>query len=83
MVIRTAASQDHDTWFRMRKALWPARPDDTLRAEMATILADDTQTVFVAEREGGGLGGFAEVSIHPHAIGRCHVESSLLLSLCR
>lgn len=36
---------------------------------MATILVDDSQAVFVAVRDGGGLGGFAEVSIHPHALG--------------
>lgn len=53
----------------MRKALWPACADDTLRVEMASIIADDSQAVFVAVRDGGGLGGFAEVSIHPHALG--------------
>jgi len=36
---------------------------------MASILADDSQAVFVAVRERGGLSGFAEVSIHPHALG--------------
>ena len=36
---------------------------------MPTILADDTQVVFVAARDGGGLGGFAEVAILPHALG--------------
>jgi aminoglycoside 6'-N-acetyltransferase I len=53
----------------MRKALWPESPDGALRAEMTTIVADDNQAVFVAVRDDGGLGGFAEVSIHPHAIG--------------
>ena len=68
MSIRPAEQQDHDAWFRMRKALWSECPDHTLRAEMATILADDSQAVSVAVRDGGGLGGFAEVSIHPHAL---------------
>lgn len=53
----------------MRKGVWPTCPDETLRAEMAGICADADQAVFVAVREGGGLGGFAEVSIHPHALG--------------
>jgi len=54
----------------MRGALWPDCAIETLQAEMADILADrDKQAVFVAVRPTGGLGGFVEVSIHPHAIG--------------
>ena len=69
MHIRPVDPQDNNEWFRLRTALWPACPDDTLRAEIASILADASQAVFVAKRDGGGLGGFAEVSIHPHALG--------------
>ena len=36
---------------------------------MAGVLADASQAVFVADYDGGGLGGFAEVSIHPHTLG--------------
>lgn len=37
---------------------------------MVDILADkEHQAVFVAARPNGRLGGFIEVSIHPHAIG--------------
>ena len=37
---------------------------------MADIVADqEDQGVFVAVRTSGGLGGFVETSIHPHAIG--------------
>lgn len=37
---------------------------------MAAILGDSgRQAVFVAEGEDGGLCGFVEASIHPHAIG--------------
>lgn len=69
MQTRPVHPQDHDKWLRMRKALWPACPDETLRAEMASILADDSQVARVAVCDDGGLGGFAEVSIHPHAFG--------------
>jgi len=69
MQVRPIDPQDHDAWFRIRKALWPACPDDTLGAEMASIRADGDQAVFAAVRGGGGPGGFAEVSIHPHALG--------------
>jgi aminoglycoside 6'-N-acetyltransferase I len=69
MLIRSINEEYHDDWFRMRKALWPECPEGRLRAEMATILADESQAVFVAVRDCGGLGGFVEVSIHPHALG--------------
>ena len=70
MQTRPIKPRDHDEWLRMRRALWPDCALDTLEAEMADILADqDNQAVFVAPRTTGGLGGFAEVSVHPHALG--------------
>jgi len=70
MGVRRLKPMDRQEWRRMRRALWPRCADDVLDAEMASILADhDGQAVFVAVRPGGGLGGFLETSIHPHAIG--------------
>ncbi len=79
MRIRLIQRADHDEWLRMRKALWPETTETTLEAELIDIIADaDNQAVFVAERPAVGaaledgapqLGGFVELSIHPHAIG--------------
>ena len=79
MRIRLMERPDHDEWLRMRKALWPETSETTLEAELTDIMGDaDNQAVFVAERPAVGaalegapaqLGGFVELSIHPHAIG--------------
>ncbi|MBU0719126.1 MAG: GNAT family N-acetyltransferase [Planctomycetes bacterium] len=70
MQVRLLGSGDHDEWLRMRRCLWPDCAIDILQAEMTDILADrNDQAVFVAVRSAGSLGGFAETSIHPHAIG--------------
>lgn len=70
MMIRRIEQGDHDAWLRLRRAFRPECATDTFEAEMADILADrDNQAVFVAVRPAGGLGGFVEASIHPHAIG--------------
>ena len=70
MQTRPIKPGDHDEWRRMREALWPECAVNTHEAEMADILADrDNQAVFVVVRPTGSLGGFVEVSIHPHAIG--------------
>ncbi len=70
MQTRSVEPGDHGEWLRMRQALWPECPIETVEAEMATILADrENQAVFVATRPTGRLGGFVEASVHPHAIG--------------
>ncbi len=70
MHVRPIKAGDHDEWLRLRRALWPKTAMDTLETEMVDILADrESQVVLVAVRPAGSLGGFAEVSIHPHAIG--------------
>ena len=51
----------------MRAALWPDENADELAAALEAFLADSTQVAFVAERDGGGLCGFAEASIRRYA----------------
>ena len=51
----------------MRAALWPDDDVDALAAELETLLTDSTQVAFVAERDAGGLCGFAEASIRRFA----------------
>ncbi len=70
MQTRSVGPSDHNEWLRMRRALWPETAVEVLEAEMVAILADtDNQAVFVIPRATGALGGFIEVSIHPHALG--------------
>jgi aminoglycoside 6'-N-acetyltransferase I len=57
MNIRPYRSSDRAEWQRMRQALWP----DQTSADMDEWLARPDAAVLVAERPGGGLGGFAEV----------------------
>ena len=68
-VIRGAGPEDNAEWLRMRCALWDDCPDEQQAREMEEILGSDTEIAFVAERPGGGLCGFVEVSIRPWAIG--------------
>lgn len=70
MDIRLAERGDHDEWLRMRHALWHDYDESLFLDEMRDILADaDRQIVFVAACGAGRLGGFVELSIHPHAVG--------------
>lgn len=70
MTIRPLQPADLDAWRRMRARLWPECAGEQSDREMAAILGDaGRQAVFVAEGEDGGLCGFVEASIHPHAIG--------------
>jgi hypothetical protein len=76
MMMRRIEPSDREGWPRMRRALWPQCAIDTLKAEMADILADrDKQAVFVVVRPAGSLGGFVEASIPPHAVG-CDTRKS-------
>lgn len=69
MKIRAMGPSDFNEWLRMRNELWPGQDPDEMRAEMEQIFADARQPVFVAERPGGGLGGFLEASIHVDTYG--------------
>ncbi|MGD9141328.1 MAG: GNAT family N-acetyltransferase [bacterium] len=68
MNIRYLTEHDVEEWLRMRMALWPHHDPDELKAEVSDMLGRlETQPVFVAEREGGGLCGMVEVSIRQTA----------------
>jgi aminoglycoside 6'-N-acetyltransferase I len=76
MTIRPVQPSDAAEWLRMRMALWPdSRPEEQAE-EIAHFLADPPLpplpmllAAFVCPRPGGGLCGFAEVSIQQHAPG--------------
>ena len=68
MNIRNLREHDVEEWLRMRMALWPHHDPEEIKAEVRDMLGRlESQPVFVAEREGGGLCGMVEVSIRPTA----------------
>jgi aminoglycoside 6'-N-acetyltransferase I len=68
--VRPMRPVDLAEWSRMRLAFWPDSGDDDLSAIMAQAQAPDSDiAIFVAEREGGGLCGFAEFGERPYAEG--------------
>ena len=67
IIIRPLAPADREEWLRMRLALWPDDTQDALSAEMDKMFATQPVVVFVAERPGGGLGGFVEAGTRPYA----------------
>ncbi len=69
MNIRLYRPTDYPEWLRMRLALWPDGSEESWRAEIAEILADPQQPVFVAESPDGRLGGFIEISLRKYADG--------------
>ena len=69
ITIRPLREADQDEWLRLRMALWPDHTAEEMRQEMAALLADSQQPVFVAERPDGGLCGLVEVAIHTQAPG--------------
>lgn len=69
MRVRRAAEADMDVWLAMRRALWPATDAHTLAREARAILDDERQAAFLAVNEQDCVVGFAEYSIHPHAMG--------------
>jgi aminoglycoside 6'-N-acetyltransferase I len=54
--VRRALHADKETWFSMRKGIWPEAPDDYLGYDLDEILATDTDAVFVAFVEGQPAG---------------------------
>jgi len=65
--IRRLEAGDTDEHARMRAALWPDQDVTELREEIAAMLADPDQPIFVAERETGGLCGMVEARIRDYA----------------
>jgi aminoglycoside 6'-N-acetyltransferase I len=65
--VRRAEAGDRAEHGRMRAALWPDEDAAELAAEVAPLLEDPTQVAFVAERDDGGLCGFAEASVRRFA----------------
>src|SRR5262245_13050438 len=67
--IRLATEQDHDSWFRMRRLLWPRCPEEKHDLEIKQLLRTDG-AVFLAETDEGSAIGFAEVALrHDHVDG--------------
>ncbi|MBI5565407.1 MAG: GNAT family N-acetyltransferase [Chloroflexi bacterium] len=67
MIIRPVEERDFDEWLRMRLTLWPDQPANDLRAELATLRADESTATFVADRDDGALGGFVEAGQRKYA----------------
>ena len=67
ITIRPLTPADRDEWLRMRLALWPDDTAAELAAEMEKLLTAEAVGLFVAERPGGGLGGFVEAGTRPYA----------------
>jgi aminoglycoside 6'-N-acetyltransferase I len=65
--IRRLQASDTDQHARMRAALWPEEDAFELRQEIAKMIDDPDQVIFVAEREGGGLCGMVEAGVRPFA----------------
>lgn len=66
--VRPVLPADAEAWIALRDALWPASLVDH-RAEVPAFLADPParEACFVAEREGRGVVGFAEVRLRDYA----------------
>ena len=76
MLIRPLQPSDRDEWRRMRVMLWPEHSAFELDLEIARFeaeqrLTNEPMAVFVAERAGGGLGGFIEVALRRFADACC------------
>lgn len=68
--IRPLGAGDLAEWSRMRLSLWPDSGDDDLGVIIEQSLDPASATaIFVAERGGGGLCGFAEFGERPYAEG--------------
>lgn len=67
--IRRAVAEDRDEWRRLRAALWPEDSSEVHTAEMQGYLRDESAVAYVVARPAGGLAGFVEVTIRPHADG--------------
>ena len=74
--VRPVEPGDRDEWMRMRTEFWPV--DDPAEHERDTerFFLDRSEdfSVFVAEREGGGLLGFAEVALRRDYVAGCRTS---------
>jgi len=69
MNIRLYLPMDHAEWLRMLGGLYPETSADEHTADMEAWLLRPDTGVLVAERDGGGLAGFAEVGERNYADG--------------
>lgn len=71
MAIRPSTIHDLAEWIRLRRSLWPDCSPSRQWLEIQQFAASQSPgVVIVAERDSGGLCGFAEVSIrHEHVDG--------------
>src|SRR5947209_16905677 len=67
--IRRASQGDRPEWLRMRAALWPDETHAKHREEMDEYLRGKGAGAYGVARPSGGLGGFVEATIRPHADG--------------
>jgi aminoglycoside 6'-N-acetyltransferase I len=65
--VRRATLDDRQEHARMRGLLWPDEDPRELLGDLEKFHADPTQVAFVAQREIGGLCGFAEASVRRFA----------------
>src|SRR5437867_2697615 len=65
--IRRASQGDRPEWLRMRAALWPDETHAKHREEMDEYLRGKGAVAYVVARPSGGLAGFVEATIRPHA----------------
>ena len=68
-IVRAAGKADLAEWLRMRCLLWPEGSEQEHQAEAEEWLGLEGAVALVAEREGGGLCGFAEVGTRSVADG--------------
>jgi aminoglycoside 6'-N-acetyltransferase I len=68
VAIRQMTKADRQVWIEMRRALWPAHPEDH-PPEVDDMLGRDDVWGFVAETSDGDALGFAEVALRPYANG--------------
>jgi aminoglycoside 6'-N-acetyltransferase I len=80
VTIRPSTAQDLAEWIRLRRALWPDCSPARQWLEIQQFAASQNPSVvIVAERDKGGLCGFAEVSIrHEHVDGTASVPVAYL-----
>jgi aminoglycoside 6'-N-acetyltransferase I len=69
MIVRPLSEGDRAEWLRMRVALWPESASDPPEYLRDYAEARNDHAVLVAERAGGGLCGFVELSLHEYAGG--------------
>jgi aminoglycoside 6'-N-acetyltransferase I len=67
--VRPVRETDRPEWLRLRRLLWPDCPEEDHAAETAAYLRGPDLAVFVAEQDGGGLGGFVEAGLRREAEG--------------